>query len=258
MTAIPPRSAPAHPGWSVEMLGGFGLFSPEGLERTLGARGQRLVAYLAVCGTSPRIVVAEALWPGATPPHARSSLRTTVRQVRHDCPTLLLEAVEPLALSRSTVVDVDRVRGDDAHLRAADLLVDAELLPGWYEDWVLFERDRLRLQRLLLLENRARQVVSRDPALALTLAARVVELDPLRESAQRALVEVHLAMGNRVEALRVYREFRSRSIREFGVGPSPQMESLVEGLHAEQQRHLRPRLARSTAGPGVGPRSALS
>jgi hypothetical protein len=33
-----------------------------------------------------------------------------------------------------------------------------ELLPGWYEDWLLFDRERLRRLSLHVLEHAARQL----------------------------------------------------------------------------------------------------
>lgn len=237
------RAELAGPGWSLVLLGGFHLRDHAGTAPPMPMRAKRLIALLALSGPAPRMVAAEALWPEATHVHAQSNLRTTARQVRASCPGLLDDSVDPLSLDPSTAVDVDRLRGHDAAtvLGVQDLLVDAELLPGWYDDWVLFDRERLRLQRLLLLERHAHELITTDHALALTLATRCVELDPLRESAQRALIEVHLAMGNRIEALRAYREFRIRSLREFGVEPSAQMEALIGELRAEQHQHSSPR-----------------
>ena len=44
-----------------------------------------------------------------------------------------------------------------------------------------------------------------------------VRLEPLRESAHRVLAEVHLGEGNIVEAVRVFRDYRTRIARELGV-----------------------------------------
>lgn len=230
------------PGWSLTLLGGFHIRDPDGDPRSLRPRDQRLISYLALAGTAPRIVAAEALWPESSQEHALSSLRTAVRQVRTSCPGLLDARRDQMALAEETSVDVHVLRAESPALDPHDLLALPELLPGWYDDWVLFDRERFRVQRLLLLDEHAhRALACEDTNLALALAELAVELDPLRESAQRTLIEVHLAMGNRVEALRTYRDFRTRSLREFGVEPSPQMESLVSGLRAEQSNHQPPR-----------------
>src|SRR4051795_10446356 len=45
-----------------------------------------------------------------------------------------------------------------------DMALRGELLPGWYEDWVLLERERLRQLRLYALEALAEELVYAGPA----------------------------------------------------------------------------------------------
>jgi Bacterial transcriptional activator domain. len=54
--------------------------------------------------------------------------------------------------------------------------------------------------------------------------------EPLRESAHRQLIEVHLAEGNRVEALRQYEAYRQLMRDELGLGPSPHIVNLVTAI----------------------------
>ncbi len=78
-----------------------------------------------------------------------------------------------------------------------------DLLPGWYDDWVLLERERLRQRVLHALEALSRHLVAAGRiAEAVEAAMTAVGVEPLRESAQRAPVTAHLAEGNRVEARR--------------------------------------------------------
>ena len=58
-------------------------------------------------------------------------------------------------------------------------------------------------------------------------ALAVIATDPLRESAHRALIRVHLAEGNIGEALRQYAFFRRLSTQLLGLDPSPEMEQLI-------------------------------
>ena len=55
-----------------------------------------------------------------------------------------------------------------------------------------------------------------------------IRLEPLRETATRALIAVHLAEHNVVEAARRYRVFRDVLARELGVAPSPALRRMVE------------------------------
>ena len=57
----------------------------------------------------------------------------------------------------------------------------------------------------------------------------VVSADPLRESAQRVLVEAHLAEGNVQEARRAYDLYRRRAVRELRVEPGAELTALLTG-----------------------------
>jgi DNA-binding SARP family transcriptional activator len=54
-----------------------------------------------------------------------------------------------------------------------------------------------------------------------------IGVEPLRESAQRALIEAHLGAGNLVEARRIYDAYRGLVRRELGVEPGPALARLV-------------------------------
>jgi two-component SAPR family response regulator len=119
---------------------------------------------------------------------------------------------------------------------ARQLLDTRELLPGWYDDWVLFERERLRQRRMYLLDRLSRQLLKAENLpLARATAQACIVLEPLREGPHRTLVRVHLAEGDRVEAFRVYQTFRRRSIAEFGLAPDVEFERLVAPLLAERR-----------------------
>jgi DNA-binding SARP family transcriptional activator len=120
--------------------------------------------------------------------------------------------------------------GLDIHDRDADGIMRAgELLPDWYDDWVVIERERFRQARLHALEALCYGLARRgryDKAIELGLTA--VADEPLRESAHRAVMRAHLAEGNRVEALRQYQLCR-RFLRErLGFEPSAETQRLGE------------------------------
>lgn len=103
-----------------------------------------------------------------------------------------------------------------------------DLLPGWDEDWVMFERERLRQLRLHALDTLAAHlVVQGRHALALEAALESVRIEPLRESAHRAVVSVHLAERNVAEAVRHFEAFRRLVHKELGVQPSARFASMV-------------------------------
>jgi DNA-binding SARP family transcriptional activator len=75
---------------------------------------------------------------------------------------------------------------------------------------------------------------------ALEAASAAISAEPLRESAHRTVVGVHLAEGNVVEAVRAFEVFRTMLEEELGVPPSERMTRLVQHV---------PRLRR---GPSAG------
>src|SRR4029077_344554 len=117
---------------------------------------------------------------------------------------------------------------DEAELAPDPRLLTGELLPDWYDDWVMVERERLRQLSLHALEALAEQLleVGRLGA-ALEAALEAVAMEPLRESAHRLLIRIHLAEGNGAEAIRES-ELCGRLLRDqLGLEPSPQLARLV-------------------------------
>jgi DNA-binding SARP family transcriptional activator len=107
-------------------------------------------------------------------------------------------------------------------------LLDGDLLPGWYDDWVLFERERLRQLRLHALETLALALAAEGRfAAAVEAGLAAIRTEPLRESAHRVVVRVHLAEGNLTEALRQYELCRRLFRAELGLEPSALLTDLV-------------------------------
>ena len=233
------------PAPHVTLLDGFCLHLPDAADgRRLDdlPRGvQRLVAHICLTGRPPRSAVAGHLWPDVPEEHAHGSLRSTLWRLQKTVPGLVEASAGCLALADGVRVDVRelddwarRVRDPrsclaEVEVPEAGLL--GELLPGWYDDWVLLERERLRQLRMHALEQLAQRFAAAGRyGDAVQAAYAVVRAEPLRESAHRTLVSVHRAEGNVSEALRAYARFRALLADELGVAPTGQMERLVEGL----------------------------
>ncbi|MFF8477236.1 BTAD domain-containing putative transcriptional regulator [Streptomyces sp. NPDC015414] len=222
----------------LRLLGHFRLECTAGPVE-LCRNGQRLLAFVALRRRVSRSVLAGTLWPEVTEEHARGSLRTTLWKLPR-CDQPLIRCSGDLLVPAPTLrVDVDAftetalrvVRGGSPPrhtLLPQDLLGAEDLLPGWDEEWVLLERERLRQLRLHALDALAEALVREGkPALALEAAWESVRTEPLRESANRAAVSAHLAEGNVSEAVRHYHSFRRLLREELGVEPSPQFAHLL-------------------------------
>lgn len=247
------------PSPRVTLLDGFGVLLP-GRERWSGDEDlppavQRLVALVCLCRRPSRVSTAGRLWPDVAEDHAQGSLRSTLWRLNKAAPGLVEVSGSALRLSADVRVDVrelsewalqavsttsDHVVLPGTALPDAALLGD--LLPGWYDDWVLLERERLRQLRIRALEAVATSLASLGRhGEALEAAHAAVTAEPLRESARRILVSIHLAEGNLAEAVWAYEHFRTVLEDELGVPPTEQMTRLVEHI-PQVRRELSARL----------------
>ncbi|MEU9450694.1 BTAD domain-containing putative transcriptional regulator [Streptomyces sp. NPDC048277] len=235
----PPMTTRGH----LKLFDGFRLeIGDDGVH--LADSAQRLLAYLAIQGPAPRTVVAGTLWGDVSEERALGSLRTTVWRINQVVPGLVTGEHRRLALASFVSADVTEfahrvaARSADSGTAGPALLNlrIRELLPGWYEDWVVFERDRLRQLHLHALEAAATALCTGgEYAAALDTALAAVRGDPLRESARRAVILVHLAEGNVVEAHREYQRFRVLLAGELGLEPSDRLSGLVTGRNGDRQ-----------------------
>jgi DNA-binding SARP family transcriptional activator len=219
---------------------------------SLPARSHRLVALLALRGPLPRSLAAGYLWPEASESRARTSVRAAVRDLQQRVPSLLQATATELRLNDAVRIDVRNLqelcrelllpRPDGEALHGGLGLLpggklSGRLLPGWNDEWVAAEAERLHQLRLHALDSLAHHFLTRQHyAQALQVALATISVDPLRESTHRAVMRIFLAEGNIVEALRQYRRFRTLVIEAVGIEPSEQMADLVEEITASADR----------------------
>jgi DNA-binding SARP family transcriptional activator len=224
----------------LRLFGCWEVRAPTGLVE-MGGREQRLIAFLALHGRKPRTQVAGVLWPDTTESRARTSLRAAVLRIRRSLTDVLDVGRTTLALAADVRVDVHELQrlvaeraaaGTEAdQQRVVQLLRDADLLPGWYEEWVVVERERLLHLRLRALEALAHDaVVSGAFDLAFLAAREAVALDPLRESAHVLAIRAQLLGGNQPGAVQEYRLYRQQLQQVLDIRPSPEIDALVRQL----------------------------
>jgi DNA-binding SARP family transcriptional activator len=237
-------SARGRPAAELRLLDAFDLLL-DGEPVALPLPAQRVLAFLALNDRPVlRAAVAGRLWLDCTEPHALGSLRSALWRLRQPGARLVETANGRLELGGDLSVDVrvllqwsrrqlDSLPTSDEedveHVR-----LSGELLPDWYDDWVVLERERLREVHVRALEalcDRLTSSGSYHRAGEAALAA--IKGDPLRESAHRCLIRVHLAEGNDAEAVRCYRLFQKLLLDELGLQPSSKMGALVAGVMAQ-------------------------
>jgi DNA-binding SARP family transcriptional activator len=217
----------------------------EGQPVRLPMSAQRVLAFLALHDRPlQRSYVAGSLWLDLPEERAHASLRSALWRVNRCGHSLVEVSALQLALGREVQVDLRaaatlarRVLGDSTldPLTVDASLLCGDILPDWYDDWLLVEREshrQLRLHALETLCGRLTRAELLHRALEVGLAA--VAGEPLRESAHRAVVSVHLEEGNPSEAIRQYRLYRRLLSTELGIEPSERMEMLVRDLEGAQ------------------------
>ncbi len=241
VTAASPAPPTAPAGVHLRLLDGFELRC-NGEPVALPPSAQRVMAFMALHDRAlQRLHVAAMLWLDASEDRASANLRSALWRLHKGGHELVEATNRHLRLASAVRVDYRETTALAQRLVSApgDVTLDTEnnaslggdLLPDWYDDWVLLERERFRQLRLHALEALCDRLLAAGrfgEALEAGLAAVIAE--PLRESAHRALIRLHLAEGNQVEAVRQYRFFRDLLRDELGLEPSPQMGELVVGL----------------------------
>jgi DNA-binding SARP family transcriptional activator len=203
----------------------------------------RLVGFLAIeARRCSRAYVAERLWPGSFGARCEANLRTVIWRLANATPgSLLVADRHGLQLHSAVEVDVQRAR-QAMHEDADDPAIFAwDLLPDWYDDWLIFERERYRQERLHALESIARRATTAgDYARAVEASFLAIASDPLRESAHRVAIEVHLAEGNVVEAHRQADRYLE-ILADAGLEPtlSPVLERLIPSFKGARRTRTR-------------------
>jgi DNA-binding SARP family transcriptional activator len=225
----------------LSLLGGFELRCA-GRAVAVARSGQRLLALLALHARPlERLWVAGTLWLDQPEERAGASLRSALWRLPRPGGAAVVEAsATHLRLAGDVTVDLAELAGRAGALErpspAGDLdlapsLLASDLLPDWYEEWVVLERERFRQLRLHALEALCRRLTeARRFGAAVQAGLAAVAGEPLRESAHRALIQAHLAEGNPGEALRQYRLYRRLLADELAIEPSVAIRGMVEPL----------------------------
>jgi DNA-binding SARP family transcriptional activator len=209
---------------------------------------QRLIAFLAVHDRPlKRSYVAGNLWLDKDEGRATANLRSALWRLTSRSDRLVVSDRTSVALDESVVLDVRSLSRvayrlisggppsepgpEPAQVDGVDelRLLSNDLLPDWYDEWLVFERERLRQLRLNALDRLSGALLAagRLP-LAMEAAYASITAEPLRESAHRALIVALLAAGNRWEALRQYERFGELLADALGLRPSHDLQAIVE------------------------------
>jgi len=213
------------------------------------------LAYLLIYRHQPhtRDFLVGLFWPDLPDARARRRLSQTLWQIRQALtavpspePYLLSDAntvqfntrapywldVEAFEQGVQAAVDHPDVQSLEA-LRMAVELYRGDFLAGFYDEWIVVERERLRELFLTSLHRLVRLYKARgDFEQALGYARQLTLHDPLREEAHREVMRLCHRLGCIDEALRQYELCRTVLQEELGVEPTPATTALYREIAA--------------------------
>jgi DNA-binding SARP family transcriptional activator len=243
------------------LLGSFELYvNGQPVLRWRGNRGRLLLAYLLLHHARPvhRDVLGGVFWPEATPEVSRNRLHVALYGLRRDLRTVSQHPIviydrggfvfhsgaalwidkEAFTTAVDTALREEVSRPEVAlacyetalELYRGDLLEDAP-----YEEWVLLDREQLRVQRLETLDRIAkiRFELGRYAA-CIEACQRLATGYPCREDIHRMLMRCYARLNKPHLAVHQYRQCERQVRDETGLKPSVATQSLYEQIRRRQ------------------------
>ncbi len=247
---------------SVRLFGRFVAERNARLIQGLEANKDReLLSYLLIYRHHhhPRETLAGLLWADTSTEKSKKYLRqalwhlqTALAPDSGDDPQILLIEHDWVRLNLESEIWLDVAEFEKAHeaaqrcrgelnpegaaaLEAAVQLYGGDLLEGCYQDWCLYERERLQniylsmLDKLIVYCERHHEYDK-----GLSYGAIVLRYDRARESTYRQLMYLRYMAGDRTGALRDYERCVAALHEELNVKPDRRTRLLYEQIRADQ------------------------
>jgi DNA-binding SARP family transcriptional activator len=242
----------------IRIFGRFRVVYDDGAEAKLTPTAQTLLAYLLVQRAyCTRDVLATLCWGDQPDEQARSCLSTALWRLRRSLETAEVPHGAYLLTTTTGEVsfnwesqhwldlatfehEVKRVLAlppealDPSHasaLQNALGLCTGDLLEGFYDDWALRQRERVRTMYLDSLSRLMRYHHSRGAyEESVAAAQKILACDPLREEIHREVMRLHLKTGQRALAVRQFRICREVLADELGIPPMAETQALYHQI----------------------------
>ena len=220
---------------------------------------QQLLCYLLLRRDhpQPREVLASLFWGDNCTDQSKKHLRQALWQLQSTLARALQSAdntlltVDPewvdlhsgvdlwldVAVFEEACAPVRDIQGRDLGFERARLLERAvqlyqgDLLEGWYDDWCLYERERLQNMFLTMLDKLMGHCqITQQYETGIVYGTRILSFDRAREHTHRALMRLHHLSDNRTGALRQYERCSAALEEELGVKPAGSTRALYEQI----------------------------
>jgi non-specific serine/threonine protein kinase len=239
--------------WRIRLLGELKAEREDRILTSFSPKIASLLAYLAyfLHRPHPREKLIDLFWPDSDLDAGRHSLRQGLSEIRRylhlpdaSVPTLLADRqtvrLNPLAVTTDIAEFEDAlqvaasarsVRDRIEGLTRAVECYRGDLLPGFYDDWIVLEGERLAGRYLSALGELIRELEDTEESeKALEYAQLALKADPLREETHQALIRLYVTMGQPSAARKRYGELERIFREELGRDPSPSSKGLLDRL----------------------------
>jgi DNA-binding SARP family transcriptional activator len=242
----------------------FGKFCAQCCERELDVHAlkeQELLSYLLVYRNRPhsREMLGSLLWGDCSTEKSKKYLRQALwhlqNALEHKAEAaggVLMIENEWVQLNTEAEMSLDvaqfeqafalaqGVKGCDMPERSVEALQEAvqiyrgDLLEGWYQDWCLFERERLQNIYFLMLDKLMGCCEAHeDYEKGQIYGSLILRYDHAREVTHRQMMKFHYNAGDRTAALRQYERCASALREELGVKPERATTALYEQIRSD-------------------------
>lgn len=229
------------------------------------SKDQELLSYLLIHRDRPhsREALAALLWGDTSTEKSKKYLRqalwhlhAALNSSHENCADVLVVEHDWLSLNphRNLWTDVtdfehafasaEGTPGRQLDAETAQLLKNAvalyhdDLLLGSYQDWILFERERLQNMYLMMLDKLIGYLQFHGEwEVAQGYATIILRFDPARERTHRQLMYLYSLAGDRTSALRQFERCSQALKQELGVRPERKTVELYERIKADQMNH---------------------
>jgi DNA-binding SARP family transcriptional activator len=251
------------PSLKIHLFGKFRVLSADQeLKGLVSSRVQELFCYLLLYRDRPhpRETIASLLWEASSSAQAKKYLRQALWQLQSAlgahaekkgervlliepdwiCLTPEADLWLDVAIFENAFASVQGLPGEEmdadqaSALNIAVQLYHGDLLEGWYQDWCLYERERLQNIWLAILEKLiAYCEAQKKYEEGIVYGRCVLRFDRAHERTHRRMMRLQYLAGDRTSALRQYQRCCSALVEELGVKPARRTKALYQQIFAD-------------------------
>jgi DNA-binding SARP family transcriptional activator len=266
----------------INLFGKFGIrCGQDAFKGATSLKSRELLAYLLLNRDRPhaREKVASRLWGDrCTTAQSKKYLRNALWQLQSalsdqadvgnrpllfaDPDWIQLNSIPSLHLDvhvfETAYAAVEGIPGYTLEEEMADTLDQAlelylgDLLEGWYQEWCIYDRERiLQLYLMMLDKMMIYSEAHRQFEKGLAYGHHILRRDRARECTHRRMMRLYYLAGDRSTALRQYDQCALVLAEELGVEPSRRTTALYDQLRTDQWASVAPRYEQTSGHTGM-------